>query len=112
MGTPVTDDQLDELAARATPFSLALLRWAPDRHQDGAEAIERAHQRRMVSLRVEGVIPVLCPIASDTYAGMAILAEPVERAQEIMTADPCVQAGMMTVEVLPCFGFPGDTMPR
>ena len=28
-----------------------------------------------------------------------------------MAADPCVQAGMMTVEVLPCVGFPGDCLP-
>jgi hypothetical protein len=28
-----------------------------------------------------------------------------------MAADPCVQAAMMTVEVLPCVGFPGDSLP-
>jgi hypothetical protein len=111
MGTPVSDDQIEALAAAARPYSLAHLRWTPDRHQDGADAIEREHQRRMVSLRVEGVIAVLCPIVSDTFAGLAILTETPERAAEIMAADPCVQAGMMTCEVLPCFGFPGDTLP-
>jgi hypothetical protein len=112
MSTNVTDEQIQALAATAKPFSLAQLRWAPDRHQDGADAIELEHQRRMVSLRADGVIAILCPVLSDTVAGMAILTEPLERAREIMAADPCVQAGMMTVEVLPCLGFPGDTLPE
>jgi len=107
----VTDDQIEALASTAQPFSFAQLRWGPHRHQDGAEAIEREHQRRMVSLRVDGVIAVLCPVVSDTVAGVAILTEPHERAEEIMAADPCVQAGMMTCDVYPCFGFPGDTLP-
>ncbi len=65
----------------------------------------------MVSLRTDGVIAILCPVISDTVAGVAILTEPVEQAQKIMAADPCVRAGMMTCEVLPCVSFPGDTLP-
>lgn len=34
-----------------------------------------------------------------------------DEAHATMSADPCVQAGMMTVEVLPCVGFPGDSLP-
>ena len=34
-----------------------------------------------------------------------------EEAAELVAADPCVAAGMMTVEVLPCLAFPGDTVP-
>ncbi len=112
MSNDVTDDQIQALAATARPFSFAQLRWGPERHQDGADAIERQHQRRMVSLRAEGVIAVLCPVVSDTVAGVAIMTEPHERAQEIMAADPCVQAGMMTCEVHPCLGFPGDALPQ
>jgi len=111
MSTNVTDDQIQALAAAARPFSLAQLRWGPDRDQDGADAIELEHQRRMVSLRVDGVIAVLCPVVSDTVAGVAILTQPLEQARETMAADPCVRAGMMTCEVLSCFGFPGDTLP-
>ena len=71
MTPAVTDDQIQELAATAKPFSLVQLRWAADRHQDGAEAIELEHQRRMVSLRAEGVIAILCPVISDVVAGVA-----------------------------------------
>ncbi len=111
MSEAVTDEQIQQLAATARPYSVAQLRWAPDRHQEGADAIEFEHQRRMVSLRAEGVIAVLCPVLSDTVAGIAVLTLSADEAGELMAADPCVQAGMMTVEVLPCLGFPGDTIP-
>lgn len=107
----VTDEDIQELVATARPFSLVQLRWAPGRHQEGADAIEREHQRRMVSLRAEGAIAVLCPVLSDGLCGVAIMTQTVEQARESMAADPCVQAGMMTVEVLPCVGFPGDSLP-
>lgn len=109
--TAVTDAEIEELAATARPYSLVQLSWAPGRHQEGAETIEREHQRRMVSLRAEGTIAVLCPVQSDELCGVAVMTRTVEQARETMAADPCVQAGMMTVRVLPCVGFPGDTLP-
>lgn len=111
MGTVVTDEQIQELAATARPFSLALLWWGSERHMDGAEAIERAHQRRILGLRADGVIAVLCPGGDDTLAGVAIMTVPPEEAEEIMAGDPCVQAGMIRCEVHPGAGFPGDTLP-
>jgi hypothetical protein len=107
----VTDEEIQALAASAKPYSLVQLSWSPDRHQQGGEAIELEHQRRMVSLRAAGVIAILCPVLSDDVAGVAIMTQPPESAQAIMAADPCVQAGMMTCEVLPCLSFPGDSLP-
>jgi hypothetical protein len=106
----VTDEQVQELAATARAYGLALLWWA-DRQVDGAEAIEREHQRRMVSLRADGVIAVLCPVLSDDLAGAAVMTLPAEEARAVMEADPCVRAGMMRVEVRACLGFPGDALP-
>jgi hypothetical protein len=111
MSAEVTDEQIQALAATARPYSLAQLRWGPERHQGGADAIELEHQRRMVSLRADGVIAILCPVVSENLAGVAILTEPPEQAEQTMAADPCVRAGMMTCEVLPCLGFPGDSLP-
>jgi hypothetical protein len=107
----VTDAEIEALAATARPFSLVQLSWAPGRHQEGADAIEREHQRRMVSLRAEGTIAVLCPVQSDALCGVAIMTQTPEQSRETMAADPCVRAGMMTVDVLPCVGFPGDSLP-
>lgn len=112
MSPTVTDEQIQALAATAQPFSLAILHWTPDRGMEGAAATELEHQRRMVSLRAEGVIAILCPVASETVAGVAIMTVPAEEAADIMAADPCVQAGMMRVEVHPCHGFPGDALPE
>ncbi|MFF0487974.1 hypothetical protein ACFYTQ_03015 [Nocardia sp. NPDC004068] len=111
MSPTVTDDQIKALAATAKPYTLVLLHWTPERTMDGADAIELEHQRRMVSLRADGVIAVLCPVASDSVAGVAILTVPADEATELMAADPCVRAGMMRCEVHPCHGFPGDTLP-
>jgi len=109
--TPVTDDQVRELAATAVPYSLVLLWWGDDRFRHGADAIEAAHQRRMASLRADGVIAILCPVASDSLAGAAVLDLPPKRAREVMSHDPCVGAGMMRLDVHPCHSFPGDTLP-
>jgi hypothetical protein len=111
MSTVVTDEQIQALAATAKPFSLAILQWGPNRTMDGADAIELEHQRRMVSLRADGVIAVLCPVASDTVCGVAVMTLPAEEATELMAGDPCVRAGMMTCDVHPCHGFPGDGLP-
>lgn len=111
MNTPVTDEQIQQLAAAAKPYSLALLWWGPERYMDGAGATELEHQRRMVSLRADGVIAILCPVGSETLAGVAIMNVPPEEAGAIMEGDPCVRAGMIVCEVHQCHGFPGDALP-
>lgn len=111
MTTTVTDEQISSLAATAKPFSLVLLHWAPGRTMEGADAIELEHQRRMVSLRADGVIAILLPVASDDVAGVAIMTVSAEEAADLMAEDPCVRAGMMRCEVHPCHGFPGDALP-
>jgi hypothetical protein len=111
MDITVTDEQVRQLAATAKPYSVALLWWGPERDQDGADATEQAHQRRMVSLRADGTIAILCPVGSDTLAGFAIMNVASEEASKIFEGDPCVQAGMMRCEVHACHGFPGDALP-
>jgi uncharacterized protein YciI len=111
MSISVTDEQVSQLASTAKPYSLVLLWWGPERHGDGADATEREHQRRMVSLRADGVIAVLCPVLSDDLAGVAIMTVSAEEARAIMGEDPCVDAGMMRCEVHACLGFPGDELP-
>lgn len=111
MTTTVTDEQIQELAETAKPYSLVLLSWGPQRHMDGAEATELEHQRRMVSLRADGVIAILCPVASGTLAGVAIMTVPPGEAREIMEGDPCVRSSMILCEIHSCRSFPGDALP-
>lgn len=105
-----TDEEVEALAATATPLSVAVLRWAAGRDAPAAAQVELDHQRRMVALRADGTIAVLCPVVSDTVAGIVVMTPPVEDAARIMGADPCVRAGMMTCEVHACLGFPGDAI--
>ena len=111
MDTAVTDEQIRQLAQTAKPYSLALLWWGPARHMDGSDATELEHQRRMVSLRARGIIAILCPVGSETLAGVAIMTIPPEQAREVMSDDPCVLAGMMRCDVYACHSFPGDALP-
>ncbi|MFZ0140710.1 MAG: hypothetical protein WAL70_06460 [Aeromicrobium sp.] len=111
MNTAVTDEQIQQLAATAKPFSVALLSWTPDRHMDGADATELEHQRRLVSLRADGVIAILCPVVSETLSGVIIMTVSPDEARAVMDDDPCVQAGMMTCEVYSAASFPGDALP-
>jgi hypothetical protein len=111
MNTIITDEQIRQLAGTAKPYSLVLLWWGPERHMDGAEATELEHQRRMVSLRPDGVIAILCRVASESLAGVAIMNVPLEEARDIIAEDPCVQAVMIGGEVYSCHGFPGDVLP-
>jgi hypothetical protein len=111
VNTPVTDEQIQQLAATGMPFSVALLWWGPNRHMDGADAIELEHQRRMVSLRADGVIAVLCPAQSEKLAGVAVMTVSPDEAAEVMDGDPCVQAGMINCDAYPVIGFPGDALP-
>ena len=111
MSTTVTDEQIRELAATAQPYSVALLWWGPERHREGADAIELEHQRRMVSLRADGTIAILCPGGDEALAGVVIMTVPADAAEALMAGDPCVRAGMIRCEVHPCAGFPGDALP-
>jgi hypothetical protein len=111
MNTPVTDEDVRQLAATAQPYSIAMLRWGPERHQERADDIEREHQRRMVSLRADGIIAILGPIQDESLAGLAVLTVPHDAGIAIMADDPCVRARMMHCDVYPCLGFPGDSLP-
>lgn len=107
----VTEEQIQALVATAKPFSGALPWWGPQRHRDGADAIELEHQRRMVALRAAGTIAVLCPADSETLAGVALMTVAADAAEALMAEDPCVRAGMIRCEVHRCLGFPGDALP-
>ncbi|HEY8524980.1 MAG TPA: hypothetical protein VIL48_08465 [Acidimicrobiales bacterium] len=111
MTTAVTDEQVRQLVERAKPYTLALLRWGPERHRAGADAIEREHQRRMVGLRADGTIAILLPVGAETLAGAAVMTVSPDGARAILAGDPCVRAGIMVAEVHACRSFPGDSLP-
>lgn len=126
MATTITDEQLQQLLRTTQPYTVALLRWGPERHMDGVEAIRWEHSRRMASLRADGLMPIVCPVnpmqsnveqqqgdpvGAETLVGVAIFNLSPEQASEVMEGDPCVQAGVFVYEVHLCRSFPGDALP-
>ena len=92
-------------------FCVFLFSGAPLLHHVGAVVLYFEHLRGLVALRNDGTIAVLCPVLSDSLAGVAVMTLAAEETRAVMADDPCVRAGMMTCEVQECLGFPGDTVP-
>jgi len=111
MATTITDEQLRQVMRTIQPYTVVLMRWGPKRHRYGDKAIRWEHTRRMVSLRADGLMPIVCPVVDETLVGVAIFNLPPEQASEVMEGDPMVQAGAFVYEVHQCRSFPGDALP-
>lgn len=58
------------------------------------------------------MLAVVCPVPDDSdLAGVGIFDATPEQAARIMDGDPAVQAGVLSYEVHPVLGFPGDGLP-
>lgn len=112
MATNITDDFMRDMRVRAKSYSVMILKKGPNYEQDPEKRIIWEHARRNYELRADGVLPIVCPILDDSeYAGIGILVCSAAEAAEIMRHDPAVKAGVLTVEVHPSRGLPGDTLP-
>ena len=70
------------------------------------------HGKRNMSLRIAGVMPVICPIADGSdYAGVSVMTVTPDEAAKIMEADPAVKSGVLTYEVHATRSFPESTLP-
>ena len=49
--TAITDHELRQVLRTARPYTVGMVRWGPNRHMDGVEAIIWEHMRRMAALR-------------------------------------------------------------
>ncbi len=108
----ITDDYMREMLTRSREYSIVLLKAAPGRKEERANAIVWEHGRRNFELREAGLLSIVCPIIDGSeWAGVGIFNASVERTREIMEDDPGVKAGIFTYEVHPVRGFPGDGLP-
>ena len=108
----ITDEFMREMRAKARVYSLVLLRQAARYDEPEAGAIIWEHGRRNHSLRAGGVLAIVCPIADNTeWAGIGIFDKTPEETARIMDEDPAVQANVLSYEVHPVHGFPGDSLP-
>jgi hypothetical protein len=110
--TMITDEFMREVLAKAKTYTLVVLKATPKLDEPGARAIIWEHGRRNMSLRADGVLAVVCPLADDSeWAGIGIFDASAEEAARIMDGDPAVIEGVLSYEVHPIRGFPGDSLP-
>jgi hypothetical protein len=107
----ITDDFMREMRAKARSYSLVILRRAARYNEPEAGAVIWEHGRRNHSLRADGVLAIVCPVAADTeWSGIGIFDKTPEETARIMDGDPAVQASVLSHEVHPVRGFPGDSL--
>ena len=110
--TTISDDFMKKMMTKAKIYSLVILKATLKRTEPGVEKIVWEHVRRNFSLRAEGLLSIICPIADGSdLRGIGIFNGTVEETKNIMDADPGVQAGIFIYEVHPCRSFPGDSLP-
>jgi len=107
----ITDDYMRDRIGNAKPYSLMVLRPTPQCFAPDSAPIIWEHGRRNMALQAAGVMPIVCPVGNDEISGIGIFNTDVDEARAIMADDPGVLAGIFTVEVHPCRGFPGDALP-
>ncbi len=108
----ITDEYMQQMRSRTRTYSLVLMKRAARYQEPGAGAIIWEHGRRNHSLRADGVLAVVCPVADDSeWAGVGIFDAPLDETARIMDGDPAIKAGVLSYEVHPVRGFPGDGLP-
>jgi hypothetical protein len=108
----ISDEQVRAGLLTTRAYSAVILKDGPNRHMDGADRIVWEHGRRNFSLRADGLLSVVCPIADDSEVdGVGIFNLDPERTRAVMDDDPAVRAGVFVYEVHPCRSFPGDALP-
>jgi len=107
-----TDDQMRAVLPTAKPYTAVILKAGPNRHMNGVEAIVWEHVRRNFSLRDEGALAIVCPVADGSdVCGIGIFDRDVETTRAIMDDDPGVRAGVFTYDIHASRSFPGDSLP-
>ena len=107
----ISDEYMKEILPKSKTYSLVILKSTSKRKEPGVEGIVWEHVRRNFSLRADGLLRIVCPVADGTdISGIGIFNSSVDETTKIMNSDPGVQAGLFVFEVHPCRGFPGDCL--
>jgi hypothetical protein len=93
-------------------YTVLILKSGPNRAMDGVEQVIWEHGRRNISLREDGIMPIVCPVGDGSeVCGVAVFDRDPDVVRRIMDDDPGVRAGVFVYEVHPCRAFPGDRLP-
>jgi hypothetical protein len=108
----ITDEFMKEMMTKSKTYSLVILKAGPVEITPDKRPIVWEHGRKNFSLRADGLLSIVCPIAE--YAnvkGIGIFNVDKTALYKIMEEDPGVKEGIFTYEILSCRSFPGDALP-
>jgi len=74
---------------------------APELDDEAAAALQDAHLAHLADLHEAGHLLAAGPLSDERLRGLSILNVEPERARELKEADPAVEAGLFSVEVIP-----------
>ncbi|HEY3420669.1 MAG TPA: hypothetical protein VGK23_08970 [Methanomassiliicoccales archaeon] len=107
----ITDEFMKEKIGQTKNYCIVLLRAGPNRDMEGADKIIWEHVRRNFSLKMDRIMPIVCPVNDGTgFHGIGIMDRTVQEARQIMDDDPGVKAGVFVYELHQCRSFPGDCL--
>jgi uncharacterized protein YciI len=74
---------------------------APELDDEDAAALQDAHLAHLADLHEAGHLLAAGPLSDEKFRGLSILRVGVDEARRLKEADPAVQAGRFSVEVMP-----------
>jgi hypothetical protein len=108
----ITDETMKQRLALTRDYILVVLKTTEKTFTDEGRPIIWEHGRRNMALRAAGLLSVVCPVTDGSeIAGIGIFRSDAEAVREIIEGDPAVRAGVLTYELHPVRGFPGDALP-
>ena len=111
--TVFTDVFTRKMLSLSKSYTTVILKATQKRNEKGVDKILWEHARRNFSLREDGVLSIVCPIADESnLRGVGIFNADVGKAKKLMDKDPAVKTGILVYEIHPCRNFPGDSLPK
>jgi hypothetical protein len=109
----ISDEQMKERLGQSRDYTLIILHTTATTFTNDSRPIIWEHGRRNMALRAAGALSIVCPATDESdVAGIGIFGASPDQVREIIEDDPAVQAGVLTYELHPIRGFPGDSLPE
>lgn len=108
----ISDEDFNDLRSRAREYTLVVLKTTAQTFASESLPVVWEHGRRNAALRAAGILSIVCPVTDGgDIAGIGLFSGSIPYVSEIMDGDPAVKAGILTYEIHPARGFPGDCLP-
>lgn len=106
-------DAIQQKMAIAKPYTVVVLRKGERYDETNTqEFLMTQHVPYLFTLRLKGILNITVAASETTdIKGIAIYnLTDAEQVKQLTENDPAIQAGKLCYDIMPCFGFPGDTL--